>query len=84
MNANKIEIDQVTTSMIDCIGDTQEKGRFSYVTRGWGEKIKEINRKYSKPRLEMTDMVRAVLLALRLYLIMLVFILIYKFYTLVR
>ena len=84
MNANKIEDDQVTTSVIDCIGDTSEKGRFSYFARGWGGKIKEINQKYSKPRLEMTPLVRAALLALRLYLIMLVFILIYKFYTLVR
>ena len=84
MNANKIDDDQVTTSMIDCIDDTSEKERFSYVARGWRGKIKEINRKYSKPRLKMTPLVRAALLALRLYLIMLVFILIYKFYTLVR
>ena len=83
MNANKINDGQVT-SMIDYIDNISEKGQFKYVVRGWGKKIKEINRKYSKPRLEMTDMVRAVLLALRLYLIMLVFILIYKFYTLVR
>ena len=83
MNANKTD-DGQTTSMIDCIDDTPEKGRFSYVARGWGEKIKEINRKYSKPRLEMTPLVRAALIALRLYLITLVFILIYKFYTLIR
>ena len=51
---------------------------------GGEEKIKEINKKYSKPRLKMTPLVRAALLALRLYLIMLVIILIYKFYTLVR
>ena len=84
MNANKIDGDQVTTSVVDSIDDTSEKGRFRYVTRGWGGKIKEINRKYKKPRLEMTPFVRTALLALRLYLIMLVFILIYKFYTLVR
>jgi hypothetical protein len=83
MNANKTDDGQVT-SMIDYIDDTSEKGRFRSVARGWGKKIKEINRKYSKPRLEMTPLVRAALLALRLYLIMLVFILIYKFYTLVR
>ena len=84
MNANKITDDKVATSMIERIDDISEKGRFSYMSRGWGGKIKEINRKYSKPRLEMTPLVRAALLALRLYLIMLVFILIYKFYTLVR
>jgi hypothetical protein len=69
--------------MID-IGDTSEAKRFSHVARGWKAKIKEINMKYQKPRLQMTPMVRAVLLGLRLYLIILVFILIYKFYTLVR
>jgi hypothetical protein len=84
MKSNKIDDGQVTTSMIDSIDDISEMDRYSYVARGWKGKIKEINRKYSKPRLEMTPMVRAALLALRLYLIMLVFILIYKFYTLVR
>jgi len=84
MNANKRDDYQVTTSMIDCIDETSEKGRSSYVARGWGGKIKEINRKYSKPRLKMTPLVRAALLALRIYLIMLVIILIYKFYTLIR
>lgn len=84
MNANKLDDGQVTTSMIDYIDDTSEKGRISCVARGWGGKIKEINRKYSKPRLEMTPLVRAALIALRLYLIMLVIILTYKFYTLIR
>lgn len=71
--------------MTDCIDDTsEEKGRIRYVARGWKGKIKEINRKYSKPRLKMTPLVRATLLALRIYLIMLVIILIYKFYTLIR
>lgn len=71
--------------MKDCVDDiSEEKGRIRYVAKGWKGKIKEINRKYSKPRLKMTPLVRASLLALRLYLIMLVIILIYKFYTLVR
>ncbi|MDQ1251498.1 MAG: hypothetical protein QG646_604 [Euryarchaeota archaeon] len=70
--------------MTNCVDDTSEKERISHVARGWREKITEINRKYSKPRLKMTPVVRASLLALRLYLIMLVIILIYKFYTLVR
>jgi len=84
MNANKIDDDQVTTSMKSCIDETSEKEQFSYVARGWRGKIKEINKKYSKPRLKTTPLVRAALLALRIYLIMLVIILIYKFYTLVR
>ena len=84
MNANGIDDDQVTTSTIGCIDDTSEEEHFNYVARGWRGKIKEINKKYSKPRLKTTPLVRAALLALRIYLIMLVIILIYKFYTLVR
>lgn len=42
------------------------------MVRGWREKVNNINRKYSKPRLEMTHLVRAALLALKLYLIILV------------
>jgi hypothetical protein len=63
---------------------SEEKGRIRYVARGWKGKVKEINRKYSKPRLKMTPLVRAALFALRLYLILLVIILIYKFYTLIK
>lgn len=71
--------------MTDCVNDTsEEKGRIRFVARGWKGKIKEINKKYSNPRLKMTPLVRFSLFALRLYLIMLVIILIYKFYTLVR
>ena len=47
-------------------------------------KIREINRKYAKPRIHMTRMVKLVLLMLRLYLLLLVGILFYKFYTLLR
>lgn len=83
MNVNEIEGSQVA-SVKDCIDNITEKRQLSYVARGWKAKIKEINMKYQKPRLQMTPMVRAALLGLRLYLIMLVFILIYKFYTLVR
>jgi hypothetical protein len=50
----------------------------------WAEKIKEINNKYRKPRIKMTPLVRISLLALRLYLIILVIILIYKFYLVTR
>jgi len=43
----------------------------------------EINEKYRTPRIKMTPMVRWSLLALRLYLIVTVMILAYKFVTLV-
>jgi hypothetical protein len=52
------------------------KGRFG--------KIREINRKYDKPRVKMTKGVKVALFTLRLYLIILVGILIVKFITLVN
>jgi hypothetical protein len=72
-----------TRSMIDYVDDTSEKGRSSSVLKRWRKAINNINRKYSKPRLKMTPLVKVSLLALRLYLIMLVIILSYKFYTMV-
>jgi len=45
-------------------------------------KIREINRRYSKPRIRMSRSVRFALLMLRLYLVFLVLILAYKFMTL--
>jgi len=45
------------------------------------EKIAEINRRYKKPRIEMTPLTRIVLLLLRIYLLLLVAILFYKFFT---
>jgi len=45
------------------------------------EKIREINHRYSKPRIRMSRGVRFALLMLRLYLIFLVLILAYKFAT---
>lgn len=68
----------------NCINPISEKGRVNSIIKEWKEKIREINRKYSEPRLKMTPLVRIALLALRIYLLMLVIILIYKFYTLVR
>ncbi len=73
-----------TRSMIDYVDDTSEKGRISSVLKRWRKAINNINKKYSKPRLKMTPLVKVSLLALRLYLIMLVVILSYKFYTMVR
>lgn len=46
------------------------------------EKIREINRRYSKPRIRMSRSVRFALLMLRLYLLILVILLAYKFMTL--
>jgi hypothetical protein len=49
-----------------------------------GEKFRpfgEITRKYRTPRIKMTRQVKAALLLLRIYLIVIVGILIYKFFT---
>ncbi len=45
--------------------------------------VREINAKYKTPRIQMTPMVRASLLALRLYLLFMVVLLLYKFVTIV-
>ena len=64
-------------------GSGQNGNRLLRFFREQREKIREVNRKYSKPRLKMTPMVKFALLALRIYLITLVIILFYKLYTLV-
>ncbi|HET8688066.1 MAG TPA: hypothetical protein VFM18_15635, partial [Methanosarcina sp.] len=68
----------------DSVDNISQTGRIKSLVREWRKKVDEINQKYSKPRLKMTPLIRASLLALRIYLIMLVIILVYKFYTLVR
>ena len=45
-------------------------------------KVREINKKYAKPNIEMSRWVKGTLLLLRLYLILLVGLLLYKFTTL--
>jgi hypothetical protein len=47
------------------------------------EAIREINQKYKTPRLKMTRMVSISLLMLRLYLIGMLLLLLYKFVTVV-
>jgi hypothetical protein len=47
------------------------------------EKVREINRRYARPRLVMSPAVRWSLLCLRFYLLFLVGLLAYKFITLV-
>ncbi len=48
---------------------------------GRAEKIREINRRYATPRIQMSGLVRLALLVLRLYLFVLVGLLAYKFVT---
>jgi hypothetical protein len=67
----------------DEYNDLSSGGLLSRTLKGWIAKIREINSKYSQPRVKMTPLVKASLLILRLYLIMLVIILVYKFYTVV-
>ncbi len=45
------------------------------------DRIREINRRYSKPRIRMSKGVRFALLMLRLYLLTLVILLVYRFLT---
>jgi hypothetical protein len=45
-------------------------------------KVREINKKYQKPNVEMSGWVKGSLLFLRLYLVLLVGLLLYKFITL--
>jgi hypothetical protein len=47
------------------------------------ESVREINAKYKTPRIQMTRMVNLSLLALRIYLILMVLLLAYKFITLI-
>ena len=47
-------------------------------------KIREINKKYATPNIEISKWVKLSLLSLRLYLIFLLVLLLYKFITLVR
>ena len=42
-------------------------------------KIREINRRYSQPHIEMTPLVKISLMALRVYLLLLVGLIVYKF-----
>jgi len=47
-------------------------------------KIHEINQKYSKPKIQMSRPVKLALLSLRLYLIFLIVMLLYRFLTLLH
>jgi hypothetical protein len=57
--------------------------RIGSVIGGWLDKITEINKKYATPRIRMSRGVKIALLFLRLYLVLLVVLLGYKFWTLI-
>ena len=50
--------------------------------RQFRQKIREINERFSTPGMEMSPMVRRSLLALRVYLLLLVALMVYKFVSL--
>jgi biopolymer transport protein ExbD len=52
-------------------------------SKGLIESIREINHKYRTPRIKMTPMVNIMLWALRIYLLVVLMILVYKFVTLI-
>ncbi len=54
------------------------------IIRGWTDKITEINRKYATPKIKMSRGVKFALLILRVYLIILVVLLGYKFWTMLQ
>jgi len=68
--------------MADKFREWLSRRRKKFVARF--EKIREINRKYAKPRITMTPAVKFALLMLRIYLLLLVGLLFYKFITLIR
>jgi hypothetical protein len=55
--------------------------RIGSIVRGWTGTITAINRKYATPRIRMSRGVKVALLFLRLYLVFLVLLLAYKFWT---
>lgn len=54
------------------------------VLRGFANKIQKINKKYETPRIAMSRGVKIALLFLRVYLILLVLLLGYKFWTMLK
>jgi hypothetical protein len=58
--------------------------RIGSVIRESNEKITRINQKYATPKIKMSPGVKYALLFLRLYLIFLVLLLLYKFWTIIH
>ncbi len=52
------------------------------IIKQFSEKIREINTRYAKPKVEMSPVIKFSLTGLRLYLFVLVMLLLYKFITL--
>jgi hypothetical protein len=57
---------------------------FKNITARWFSSITEINKKYKTPRVTMTPGVKFALLILRVYLLLLLLLIFYKFFTLVK
>jgi hypothetical protein len=51
------------------------------IIRQFVSKISEINERYAKPKVEMSPLIKLSLTGLRIYLLVLVLLLIYKFIT---
>jgi hypothetical protein len=58
--------------------------RIGRVLSGWAGTIRAINKKYEKPRITMSPAVKIALMFLRIYLILLVVLLGYKFWTTIQ
>jgi hypothetical protein len=58
--------------------------RIGRVLSGWADTIHRINKKYEKPRIKMSPAVKIALMFLRIYLILLVVLLGYKFWTMIQ
>lgn len=54
------------------------------ILKNFAQKIHEINQRYSKPHIEMSRGVKMSLIALRIYLLFLVSLMVYKFITLLH
>ena len=64
------------------MNDVSEAENMRNMLRESIDKIRGINRRYSKPRIRMSRSVRFALLMLRVYLLILVILLAYRFMTL--
>lgn len=59
-------------------------GDVASLFRGFSQKISDINQRYATPKIRMSRWVRFTLLVLRIYLVFLVILLGYKFWTLLQ
>jgi hypothetical protein len=66
------------------IGETRKGIKALTDNIGFVRQVKEINKKYATPKIKMTPMVKIALFILRVYLIVLVLLLGYKFFTLIN